>query len=62
MRQLLLKPPGLVRELFNVPEGYAIVFLQGGASLQFDMVPYNLLNENETAVYLKTGGAWQAAQ
>ncbi|RYE36435.1 MAG: 3-phosphoserine/phosphohydroxythreonine transaminase [Sphingobacteriaceae bacterium] len=45
----------LVKELLNVPEGYSVVFLQGGASLQFSMVPYNLLPQNKTAAYLETG-------
>lgn len=45
----------LVKELLNVPEGYSVVFLQGGASLQFAMVPYNLLPQNKTAAYLETG-------
>lgn len=45
----------IVKELFNVPDGYAIIFLGGGASLQFSMIPYNLLDENETAVYVNTG-------
>ncbi|MBI3235544.1 MAG: 3-phosphoserine/phosphohydroxythreonine transaminase, partial [Bacteroidetes bacterium] len=45
----------LVKELYQVPEGYSVVFLQGGASLQFDMIPMNLLNENETAAYVNTG-------
>jgi phosphoserine aminotransferase len=45
----------LIKELMNVPDGYSIIFTQGGASLQFGMVPYNLLNENETAAYLETG-------
>lgn len=45
----------LIKELLRVPEGYSILFLQGGASLQFGMVPYNLLNESETAAYLETG-------
>lgn len=45
----------IVKELFNVPDGYAILFLGGGASLQFSMVPYNLLNDNETAAYVNTG-------
>ncbi len=45
----------LVKELLEVPTGYSVVFLQGGASLQFAMVPYNLLDENETAAYLDTG-------
>lgn len=45
----------LVKELLNVPEGYSVVLLQGGASLQFSMVPMNLLAENQTAAYLNTG-------
>ena len=45
----------LVKELLNVPEGYSVLFLQGGASLQFAMVPMNLLGEGETASYLDTG-------
>ncbi len=45
----------LVKELLNVPEGYSVIFLQGGASSQFSMVPYNLLPQNKTAAYLETG-------
>lgn len=45
----------LVKELLNVPGGYSVLFLQGGASLQFTMVPYNLLPEGKTAGYLETG-------
>lgn len=45
----------LVKELLNVPEGYSVLFLQGGASLQFAMVPMNLLSEGQTASYLDTG-------
>jgi phosphoserine aminotransferase len=45
----------LMRELMNIPEDYKVIFVQGGASMQFGMVPYNLLNENETAAYLETG-------
>jgi len=45
----------LFKELLNIPAGYQILFLGGGASLQFDMVPYNLLNKK--AAYLETG-AW----
>src|SRR5690554_3384273 len=43
----------LVKELLQVPEGYIVLFLQGGASLQFHMVPYNLMGEK--AAYLNTG-------
>ncbi|WP_285008060.1 3-phosphoserine/phosphohydroxythreonine transaminase [Pedobacter faecalis] len=45
----------LVKELLNVPSGYSVVLLQGGASLQFSMVPMNLLPEGKTASYLDTG-------
>jgi len=44
-------------ELLNVPENYKILFLQGGASLQFSMIPLNFLGKNETADYVVTG-AW----
>lgn len=43
----------LVKELLDVPAGYEVVFLGGGASLQFCMVPYNLLKKK--AAYLDTG-------
>lgn len=45
----------LVRELLSVPQGYSILFLQGGASTQFAMVPLNLLPEGGRAAYLDTG-------
>ena len=45
----------LVRELLAVPQGYSILFLQGGASLQFAMAPLNLLPEGGKAAYLDTG-------
>lgn len=45
----------LVKELLNVPEGYSVLFLQGGASLQFTMLAMNLLEEGQTAAYLETG-------
>ncbi len=45
------------RRLASIPDEYAVLFLQGGASLQFSMVPMNLLAANTTADYLNTG-AW----
>ena len=45
----------LIKELLNIPDHYQILFLQGGASLQFVMVPMNLLNKNESADYVLTG-------
>lgn len=41
--------------LFGNPEGYKVLFLQGGASTQFAMLPMNLLTEGKTAGYVKTG-------
>ena len=43
----------LVKELLDVPAGYDVVYLGGGASLQFCMVPFNLLKKK--AAYLETG-------
>lgn len=43
----------LFKELLHIPEGYSVLFLQGGASMQFMQVPYNLLNKK--AGYLDTG-------
>jgi phosphoserine aminotransferase len=45
----------LFKELLNIPEGYSVLFLGGGASTQFAMVPYNILKTK--AAYLNTG-AW----
>lgn len=45
----------LVKELFSVPEGYSVLFLQGGASTQFALAPYNLLPSTGKAAYLETG-------
>ena len=44
-----------MRKLYNIPEDYEVVFLQGGASLQFSMIPMNFLNEGEKAGYIMTG-------
>jgi len=43
----------LFKELLQIPEGYSVLFLGGGASTQFAMVPFNLLNKK--AAYLNTG-------
>jgi phosphoserine aminotransferase len=43
----------LFKELLNIPDGYHVLFLGGGASTQFLMVPYNLFNKK--AAYLNTG-------
>jgi len=46
----------LVRELLSVSDQYHVLFLQGGASQQFAMVPMNLLPEDKSADYILTGG------
>jgi phosphoserine aminotransferase len=45
----------LLRELLNIPKNYKVLFLQGGASTQFAMVPMNLLGSGKKATYLNTG-------
>lgn len=47
----------LIKELLEIPSGYEVLFLGGGASMQFCMVPFNLLNKK--ASYLDTG-TWAA--
>jgi len=47
----------LFRELMNIPDNYSVLFLGGGATLQFSMVPMNLLTQGKTAEYVKSG-AW----
>ncbi len=44
-----------LRELMNIPNNYKVLFLQGGASAQFSMVPINLLRGKNTANYANTG-------
>jgi phosphoserine aminotransferase len=44
-----------LRELIGIPDNYKVLFLQGGASLQFSMLPMNLLPEGQTADYIITG-------
>ena len=43
------------RDLLSVPQGYKVLFLQGGASLQFSMIPMNLLRGKSVAGYVVTG-------
>ncbi|MCZ7609809.1 MAG: aminotransferase class V-fold PLP-dependent enzyme [Ignavibacterium sp.] len=44
-----------IKNLLNVPDNYEILFLQGGASLQFSMVPLNLMPPKNKADYISTG-------
>lgn len=45
----------LLRELMEIPDNYKVLFLQGGASSQFFMIPMNLLGQGKKATYLNTG-------
>jgi phosphoserine aminotransferase len=46
-----------LRRLMGIPENFSVLFLQGGASLQFSMIPMNLLGPNDSADYI-VHGAW----
>jgi phosphoserine aminotransferase len=56
----------LLREIYNIPDNYKVLFLQGGGSTQFAMVALNLMNKNKKADYIITGQwakkAYQEAQ
>ena len=45
-----------LRDLMGIPDNYKVLFIQGGATLQFSMIPMNLM-KNGKAVYIETG-AW----
>ena len=47
----------LARELMGIPDNYKVLFLQGGASLQFAMIPQNLMINHKKAAFMNTG-AW----
>ncbi len=44
-----------LRKLMNIPETYAVLFMQGGASAQFSMVPLNLMSQYKKGLYINTG-------
>ena len=46
-----------LREIMNIPDNYKVLFLQGGASMQFAMIPLNFFGTNKKADYINTG-AW----
>ena len=52
-KQVIDEAMSLFKELLDIPEGYSVLFLGGGASMQFCMVPYNFLEKK--AAYLNTG-------
>ena len=51
----------LMKEVFEIPEGYKIIFMQGGATLQFSAVPLNLLANDRTGGYINSGSWSQKA-
>lgn len=53
--EIIKQAEDLMRQLMNIPENYKVLFIQGGASLQFSMVPMNLLNTFHHAYYINTG-------
>ena len=57
--ELMKNTTDLARELLSVPDNFHILWLQGGASTQFSMIPMNLLSNDQTADYTDTG-LWAA--
>lgn len=53
--EVIERAEALCRKLAGIPDGYSVMFLQGGASTQFFMVPMNLLGRQQTADYINTG-------
>jgi phosphoserine aminotransferase len=53
--EIMGRADGGLRELLGIPDNYHVLFLQGGASLQFSMLPMNLLTQGKSADYIVTG-------
>ena len=54
-QSIIEEASNLLRELMSIPDEYEVLFLQGGASLQFSMIPLNLMNTYKKAGYVLTG-------
>jgi phosphoserine aminotransferase len=54
-QEIITNAEALLRELLGLPDSYAVLFLQGGASTQFAMVPLNMPAGGGTAIYIDTG-------
>ena len=52
---IIVKAESQMRKVMNIPDNYKVIFMQGGATLQFAMVPLNLMNKNHKADYIVTG-------
>jgi phosphoserine aminotransferase len=53
--EIIEEAASLLRQIMKIPNNYKVLFLQGGASTQFSMVPLNLFRESRTADYVNTG-------
>jgi len=53
--EIMTEARAIVKRLMNIGDDYEVLFLQGGASLQFVMLPYNLMKLDGKAAYLDTG-------
>ena len=53
--KIIADAEALLRELMDIPKNYKVLFLQGGASLQFSMIPMNLFRKSNKADFLVTG-------
>lgn len=54
-KQIFQDAESTLRQIMDIPQNYKVLFLQGGASLQFAMVPLNLTAKNKKADYVNTG-------
>ena len=59
IEQLFDEVTDRIKHLLHIPENYEVLWLQGGASMQFSMVPLNLLPDGASADYIETG-SWSA--
>ena len=53
--EIIKEAASLLRTIMNIPQNYRVLFLQGGASTQFAMVPLNLFRKSRSADYMNTG-------
>lgn len=56
-QEIIDRAEGTLREVMNIPDDYKVLFLQGGGSTQFAMIPMNFMHNSKKACYINTG-AW----
>jgi len=61
-QEIIDKAEATLRSLMNIPDSYAVLFLQGGATTQFSMVPMNLSHQGDTTAYIVSGNFAGKAQ